>query len=303
MKAPESRWLRWIGSLAGVALWLMLASGLPGATPVHAAPVDLFNNLSAAYWSNFSMYDINWGAQEFATDATHTKITSVVLRLCNSGTTGTYNVAVWTVAGGVPGTRVAYVAQNAPVSGLADCPGSSVASSTKAFSGLSLTLSASTNYYLVVSGEGTGGTGSIQWDFTNVDAGYPGAITLNSGTSWTTYATEPFQMQIASDTPTAVTLASFNATSLAPHMVRVHWTTATEADTLGFNVWRKAQAGQWKKLNAALIAGKNLDGVTPANYAFKDTTARSGKVYRYKLEMVGLNGTSEWSRVVRVRVK
>lgn len=103
--------------------------------------------------------------------------------------------------------------------------------------------------------------------------------------------------------PTAATLTHFAAKfHAAKHRVNLKWETGSELNVVGFNVWRKRGNGQWIMLNAKLIAAQNLGGIAGAQYAFADTQTQAAKTYRYKLELVRVGGTREWSAVKRVTV-
>ncbi|MBI4672177.1 MAG: CSLREA domain-containing protein [Chloroflexi bacterium] len=102
--------------------------------------------------------------------------------------------------------------------------------------------------------------------------------------------------------PTAVTLQSFSARCIPDRGVRVKWTTGTELQVIGFNVWRMKGGGEWRKMNHRMIAAKHPGGVFGAKYAFTDKRVKAEHTYRYKLEVVKSDGTSEWSRVARVKV-
>lgn len=89
----------------------------------------------------------------------------------------------------------------------------------------------------------------------------------------------------------AVELSSFTAIGYEDY-VEVEWTTATEIDNAGFNLYRGLKKdGEKSKLNAELISaqGNELEG---ASYSFTDTDVTSGVTYYYWLEDVDLHGRS-----------
>ena len=179
-----------------------------GVTPASAAGVDLSNNLSQPFSDQALVDKTNWHTQGFATDATHTQITTVSLPLCKEvGVTGSYEVQIWTAtgAGATPGSRVADVAASAPTSVLSTCVLSG-ASPTVTFSSLAIDLSPSTTYYLLVSGVGITGTGFVKWDYTSTTSGtgFPSnyTSTINGGVNWELVnLTDPQKMQIVADAP------------------------------------------------------------------------------------------------------
>lgn len=92
--------------------------------------------------------------------------------------------------------------------------------------------------------------------------------------------------------PTAVELADFSATPTDASIVAT-WETATELDNVGFNLYRStAEAGDYVKLNDALIPTQNPGAAFGATYTWKDSDVRPGTTYYYKLEDVNTGGTS-----------
>jgi hypothetical protein len=84
-------------------------------------------------------------------------------------------------------------------------------------------------------------------------------------------------------------LALFMAACVSP--VRVEWTTETELDTAGFNVYRGVSpAGPFDvKVNAELIPPA-ADPLVGGRYAVMDTGARAGGRYYYQLQEVERSG-------------
>ncbi|MGB9591335.1 MAG: hypothetical protein ACPL1K_02330 [Candidatus Kryptoniota bacterium] len=74
--------------------------------------------------------------------------------------------------------------------------------------------------------------------------------------------------------------------------ILIQWTTATEFDTAGFNLYRKEiPQGSNQIINPTLIpaAGASLQG---SSYQYKDARIVPGKTYQYQLEDIDLNGQS-----------
>ena len=73
--------------------------------------------------------------------------------------------------------------------------------------------------------------------------------------------------------------------------VRVEWSTETEMNTAGFNLYRAESAdGPFDlKVNEQLIA-PSADPLTGGKYQYVDKTARPGVTYYYRLEEVERNG-------------
>jgi len=87
----------------------------------------------------------------------------------------------------------------------------------------------------------------------------------------------------------ALVLALFMAACVSP--VRVEWTTETELDTAGFNVYRGASpAGPFDvKVNTELIPPAT-DPLVGGRYAVMDNNARAGGRYYYQLQEVERSG-------------
>ncbi len=133
--------------------------------------------------------------------------------------------------------------------------------------------------------------GSLPWQlFGTVDAG-------NNKFS-ATGQTEMSEFT-AFDTSLAATLASFDAVA-APSRVTVRWETASEADTLGFNLYRAVAGGEWTKLNAAMIPSQAPGSPFGASYTYDDASAARGTSYRYRLAAVGLDGIETPLETVQV---
>lgn|GEM_PF-3580806 len=89
--------------------------------------------------------------------------------------------------------------------------------------------------------------------------------------------------------PTAVTLSSFTAEPRS-NAVMLRWTTETEIDTAGFNLYRAdSAAGTFEKINSGLIAAKGSE-TGGAAYTVTDTEARNRNTYYYKIEDVDTSG-------------
>ncbi len=70
----------------------------------------------------------------------------------------------------------------------------------------------------------------------------------------------------------------------------IRWSTETEVNTAGFNVYRSlSQEGPWEKINPRLIPG-SPDPLRGGSYVFTDTNVIAGVAYWYELEEVELGG-------------
>ncbi len=75
----------------------------------------------------------------------------------------------------------------------------------------------------------------------------------------------------------------------AARFVVLSWRSGSEADVLGFNVWR----GQ-TKLNRALIAAKRSGKAAGAPYRFVDRAGKASRNASYRLQGVDLKGKRSW---------
>jgi hypothetical protein len=84
--------------------------------------------------------------------------------------------------------------------------------------------------------------------------------------------------------------------------VRVEWTTETEMNTAGFNLYRGESAdGPFDvKVNEQIIPPA-ADPITGGNYQYVDKTAQPGVTYYYKLEEVEKNGGTNSFGPISVR--
>lgn len=113
-------------------------------------------------------------------------------------------------------------------------------------------------------------------------------------------ATEPIST-VGSDLPTAAEVVSFVAKWRAS-AVQVKWTTGSELALVGFNLWRSEGKNEYQKLNSQLIPAQNPGGITSAKYQYHDAAVTAGKTYNYKLQVLHLNASTDWTDSVRVQI-
>jgi hypothetical protein len=98
---------------------------------------------------------------------------------------------------------------------------------------------------------------------------------------------------VATQALAAVTVSSFTAKNQANQII-VAWMTASEVNTMGFNLLRSTSAtGTYNKINSILILSKCLGCVTGASYSYTDSAVTTGKTYYYKLQSVDHTGTTQ----------
>ena len=114
--------------------------------------------------------------------------------------------------------------------------------------------------------------------------------------SQSTTATVNFDDVAFETTPLAVSVHGLRATRSHRGVV-LRWRTGTEADTLGFNVYRQTGARR-VLVNRRLIPA--LGGVAGSAYSYRDRSAPQHRVLRYWLQDVAIDGTRTWHASVRV---
>ena len=91
--------------------------------------------------------------------------------------------------------------------------------------------------------------------------------------------------------PTLVELSSLAATP-SNQRTTIHWSTESELDNAGFNLYRsETENGDYAKINTSLIPAKG-SSTQGANYEFIDNDVKNRKTYYYNLEDIDLNGKS-----------
>ena len=89
--------------------------------------------------------------------------------------------------------------------------------------------------------------------------------------------------------PLPVSLSFFRPT-LEDGKVVIRWTTESELDNAGFNVYRsESRNGEFKQVNDKLIQGKGTTAER-STYKWVDTSAKPGAIYYYQIEDVSFAG-------------
>jgi hypothetical protein len=84
-------------------------------------------------------------------------------------------------------------------------------------------------------------------------------------------------------------------------MVLVEWTTASELDMAGFNLFRSEnKEGPFVQVNDQLIPS-STDPLAGGSYQFSDERVEPGRVYYYELEAVETTGSTERFGPIEVR--
>jgi len=104
----------------------------------------------------------------------------------------------------------------------------------------------------------------------------------------------PYDIQVTGigDQPTSITLSSFY-TEVGLDGILTYWTTETEPDNAGFNIYRATEEnGDYSKINESLIPALG-DATTGASYSYVDKLEQPGDYY-YKLQAVSLTGATSF---------
>ena len=97
-----------------------------------------------------------------------------------------------------------------------------------------------------------------------------------------------------------VTLSSFRPT-LEDGKVTVRWTTESELDNAGFNIYRsETRNGEYKQVNTEMIQGAGTTGERTA-YKWVDQTAKPGVVYYYQIEDVSFAGERQALAITKLK--
>jgi hypothetical protein len=114
------------------------------------------------------------------------------------------------------------------------------------------------------------------------------------------------QANIIFDSSLPVFMSSFSANMLSNGLVQINFTTASEIELIGFNIWRSKQSnGDYSKI-ASYLDHKELrskgSSATGGEYSRNDATVESNQIYYYKLEAVDINGSSEFIGPISIKV-
>ena len=101
-------------------------------------------------------------------------------------------------------------------------------------------------------------------------------------------------------TPLPVNLSFFRP-ALENGEVVIRWTTESELDNAGFNIYRsRTRNGEYMQVNANLIQGAGTTGERQT-YKWIDTTAKQGSIYYYQIEDVSFAGERQVLTTTRLK--
>ncbi|MFC1591059.1 SBBP repeat-containing protein [Thermodesulfobacteriota bacterium] len=153
------------------------------------------------------------------------------------------------------------------------------------------------------------GSGNLSWNTflgsTNSEYGYgidvdqSGNVYVsgNSGATWGSpvnpHASDGKNdafVALLNNESTLVTLSSLEVVPANGEVV-IKWSTDTEIDNAGFNIYRSEGGGEYEQINDGLIPAEGSP-TAGATYEFIDGDVQNRTEYSYKLEDIDLNGTA-----------
>lgn len=95
-----------------------------------------------------------------------------------------------------------------------------------------------------------------------------------------------------------VELSTFTI-SVIKNSAILKWTTNSEINSSTFEVQRKSESSEWKKVGEVIAAGNSN---SPKEYSFTDRNLSSAK-YQYRLKMIDADGSHKYSSVVDAEIQ
>ena len=104
------------------------------------------------------------------------------------------------------------------------------------------------------------------------------------------------------DVSLPVELSRFTAT-YENNVVIINWTTASEVNNLGFNIYRSlSDDNNFVQINSNLIEGA-INSSSTNSYEFKDTKIIPGNKYYYRLEDISTDGEKELHDIISIQTE
>jgi CSLREA domain-containing protein len=153
--------------------------------------------------------------------------------------------------------------------------------------------------FLGTTGVTTDGNGNAGFSFASPTP-LPGGQFVSATATDPANSTSEFSQCLAVGQPTGVRI-NYVAAARTPSGVLVRWRTATETQTLGFNVYR-GRSGALKRLNRALIPSTTGATTRGHAYSFLDRSAPRGKA-SYRLQAVNRDGSKSWIGSTETRAR
>jgi hypothetical protein len=103
------------------------------------------------------------------------------------------------------------------------------------------------------------------------------------------HATNALYISVDTSDVSLLVELSFFEVALINGNVSLNWTTESELDNYGYNIYRKQHGGEKVKINKELIIGMGSTSRS-TKYSFTDKNILQGKTYTYMLESVSYSG-------------
>jgi hypothetical protein len=106
-----------------------------------------------------------------------------------------------------------------------------------------------------------------------------------------------------SDNPLPVQLSSFTAIQTSANFAQINWTTQSENNLLGFNIYRNTRntISEATKLNNTIIEAFNSS--SEQNYLYTDDLVELGETYYYWLKSVSMDGSSTICGTITITIE
>ncbi len=149
----------------------------------------------------------------------------------------------------------------------------------------------------------TGGVNALIIDWSTVGSG-SAYLELNGNDALADFSGSAHNVSIVNnDVSLPVELATFTASGEDNGMVTLSWTTESEINNLGFNIYRSTgMEGEFDKINQKLIDGAGTSS-SSNTYTFVDNRTEAQTTYFYKLEDIDVDGKSRFHGPVKVFVE
>jgi len=86
-------------------------------------------------------------------------------------------------------------------------------------------------------------------------------------------------------------------------VILIEWSTASELDTVGFNLYRSDNPeGPFEIINASLVPS-SADPMTGSDYEYEDSFVTPGQTYYYRLEDVDMDGGATHHGPIEVKAE
>ncbi|MFN8239089.1 MAG: T9SS type A sorting domain-containing protein [Chitinophagales bacterium] len=118
-------------------------------------------------------------------------------------------------------------------------------------------------------------------------------ISLNSQTSFSTFRIHG--TSISSNTALPVELVELKATPVNNDYIRVSWTTASELNNQGFEIFRSADGTNFSSIG---YVNGNGNSNQVHQYSFDDRNTQTGITYYYKLKQIDFNSAYKYTYIV-----